>query len=59
MNQLGVDNGERAEYIHRQIMKLDTKESRASYYNDLKRKGIITDDVAKQISKLVKKENRQ
>lgn len=55
MKQLGVENGERAKYIDQQIMKLPTSEERNAYYNKLRKKKIITDEVAKQIKKLRKK----
>lgn len=52
MMQLGVDNGERAKYIDKEIMKLPTRELRNAYYADLRKKKIISDTVAAQIKKL-------
>ncbi len=54
MKQLGVENGERAKYIHEQIMKLP-QEQRAKYYEELKTKKVISDNVAKQLIKLNEK----
>lgn len=52
MKQLGVENGERAKYIDEQIMKLATSEERRAYYDELVRKKIISDNVAKQLRDL-------
>lgn len=52
MMQLGVTNGERAKYIDEQIMKLPNRELRNAYYADLRKKKIISDEVAAQIRKL-------
>lgn len=54
MNSLGVENGERAKYIDTQIMKLPTQEARRAYYEDLRNKKIISDNVAEQLAKMKK-----
>jgi hypothetical protein len=51
IKQLGVENGVRAKYIDGVIMKLP-KEKRAAYYEELRKKRIITEEVAKQIRRL-------
>lgn len=48
MKQLGVANGARAKYIDEQIMALPAEE-RAAYYQELKDKKLISDEVAKQL----------
>ena len=53
MKQLGVENGERAKYVNEQILKLPTADEKNAYYQELKDKKIITDQVAKQIKKLL------
>jgi hypothetical protein len=58
MKQLGVENGERARYIDAQIMKLPP-ERRKDYYNELRQKKIISDEVAKQINKIAKSRQRR
>lgn len=55
MKQLGVENGERAKYINDQILKLATPEERNAYYQELRQKKIITDEVASQIKRLLNK----
>ena len=51
MKQLGVENGERAKYIHEKIMELPEGERRA-YYEELKTKKVISKEVASQMKKL-------
>ena len=53
MKQLHVENGERARYIHEKLMELP-EEDRAAYYAELRKKKIISDEVAKQVKKLKK-----
>lgn len=52
MLQLGVENGARAEYIFKEIMKLPDSTARNAYYSDLKKKGVVTRQVDAQISRL-------
>jgi len=51
---LGVENGERANYIFNQINKLTTKEEKRSYYQNLIDKKVITQQVSEQILELLK-----
>ena len=52
IRQLGVANNERANYIHKQITNLATSKERNAYYLDLKKKKIISNEVAEQLKKL-------
>ncbi|KKR20029.1 MAG: Phage-related protein [Candidatus Nomurabacteria bacterium GW2011_GWC2_39_41] len=54
MKQLGVKNGERAKYIHEQIMKLPQPE-RQKYYEELKMKKIISTTVVGQLKTMILK----
>lgn len=50
---LGVENGNRARYIYSKAMTMKTKEEKNAYVTDLIEKGIITNDVAVQIAKMI------
>lgn len=49
---LGVENGERANYIQTKLSELKTSEEKNAYVNDLKSKKIITDRVFAQLKQL-------
>ena len=52
IKQLGVDNGERAKYIWKQVNKLGSKEEKNAYIKDLIDKKIISNTVADQLNQL-------
>jgi len=52
MKQLGVENGERANYIWSELEKFDTPEEKNAYLKELKTKKILTDNVFAQLKKL-------
>ncbi len=54
LKSLGVENGQRAKYIVEELNKLETKEEKKSYYQNLINKKVITKEVGKQISFLLK-----
>jgi len=54
IKNLGVDNGERARYIHEQAMKMDSKDERNAYIRDLKQKKIVSKRVEEQLRRLIK-----
>lgn len=54
IKQLGVENGERARYIHQQALKLKTSQERNAYIKNLRQKKIISDKVFEQLKKMVK-----
>ena len=49
---LGVENGDRAEFIKKQLDNLETNEERAKLWEEYKRKKLISEQVAKQLKKL-------
>jgi len=53
IQELGVDNGERAKFIKGQFDKLKTDEEKAALWDDLVGKKLISKDVAKQITEMV------
>ena len=57
MKKMGVKNGERAQHIFKQTQKLETREEKNAYIKDLRRKGVITDEVMKQLKLLVRNQN--
>lgn len=54
IKRLGVENGDRARYIYGEAMKLETKEARAAYLDDLITKKVVTKKVVEQIGEMVK-----
>lgn len=52
--QLGVGNGERAEFLDMKFRELKTQEEKAQLWQEYKAKGIISDTVSKQLKKLLK-----
>jgi len=56
IRDLGVANGERAQYIYDEAMTLPNDDERRAYLQDLKDKGIATKDVIEQL-KIYKEEN--
>ena len=52
--QLGVGNGERAKYLVEKFNSLKSDEERGRLWQEYKDKGIISDNVAKQIKELLK-----
>jgi hypothetical protein len=53
---LGVANGERAQYLATKFYELDTKEQKAALWDELSKKGVITKDVKKQLTTLLNAE---
>lgn len=51
--QLGVDTGERAQYIIDQVGKLRSAQDKAAYLEDLKKKKLLTAAVIKQMAALL------
>jgi len=56
IRNMGVENGERAEYIFEQTKDMKTPEEKNAYIKELRKKKIITDDVYKQLKKLAQNE---
>lgn len=54
ISQLGVENGQRAQYIVDHVQTIATKEEKIAYLNNLKEKGLISANVQKQIQDLLK-----
>jgi len=54
LKSLNVKNWDRAKYITEKYKTLDTKKERVNYWNELVRKKLITKEVAKQITYLLK-----
>lgn len=52
MKQLGVENGERAGFILNYLSKFPDENKRNTYYRELIRKGILTDEVRSQYHRL-------
>jgi len=48
---LGVQDGERAAYIARRVGELPTTDDRREFLRDLRRKGVLTDEVFRQMAK--------
>ena len=57
--QLGVENGERAEYIYEQTQKLKTQEEKQKYYQGLIDKRIVSEKVSSQINSLIREEENK
>lgn len=55
IKELNIGNGNRAQFIWNQLQSMSTDEQRAQYWDDLAKKGIITDEVAKQLRELIGK----
>jgi len=55
IKQLQVTNGERARYIADKFAELDTKEEKAKLWQEYVTKGLISAEVAKQLSTILKK----
>lgn len=53
IDQLGVENGERAKFIASQFSKLKTQEQKAALWDDLVNKKLITDKVSEQLNSLL------
>ena len=53
IKQLGVENGERAKFIFETMQTLTTSEEKQDYYNELRRKKIISKEVNNQLKKLL------
>lgn len=53
--QLGVSNGERAEYIYKKLQELPSDEMRADLWNEYTEKKIISNNVADQLLELINK----
>ena len=56
ITQLGVENGERARFLFKELQELKTQERKRAYYQEMKDKGIITKRVGDQIKFLLLKE---
>lgn len=56
VKQLGVANGERAEFIFEKINQLESNEEKAALWEEYVQKKIITAEVAEQLSVLVKQQ---
>lgn len=54
IKQLGVANGERAEYIYKKMQELDSDEMRADLWDEYTEKKIISNTVAEQLMELMK-----
>lgn len=55
INQIGVENGERAKFIWAKLKEMKTKDEKNNYVNELKRKGIISETVFNQLKQLSQK----
>lgn len=55
IDQLGVTNGERANYIVQHVQTLGSREEKIAYLDNLKAKGLISKNVQKQIAELLSK----
>jgi len=55
IKRLGVENGERAEWINEELGKLKTNDEKNAYLKELWEKKILTKDVYKQLEQLIKK----
>jgi len=56
IKQLGVTNGNRAEYIFEELKKIDSKKAKAAYIKSLYTKKILTGEVIKQLAALAAEE---
>ena len=54
LKSLGVANGERSQAILKEINKLKTQEEKADLWDEYVEKKIITQDVAEQLTELLK-----
>lgn len=54
IKQLGVANGERAKYILGEVQALQTGAEKAKFLTDLKAKGLLTEEVIKQMAGVLK-----
>ncbi|MDQ3816118.1 MAG: hypothetical protein M3362_00320 [Acidobacteriota bacterium] len=54
IESLQVQNGQRAKFIADELNRLDTNEQKAAFWDDLVNKGLITEKVADQLTKLIK-----
>jgi DNA-directed RNA polymerase subunit F len=55
--QLGVGNGERAKFLKAKFDELETDEEKAQLWTEYRAKGIISDNVSKQLKELLKEED--
>lgn len=55
IRSMGISDGSRAEYIVKQLNKLETREEKVQYIKNLQEKKIITDKVFSQIKLLLEK----
>lgn len=53
--QLGVENGERAKFVWENLKAFKTKDEKNNYVNEMKKKGIISEKVFKQLGELKSK----
>lgn len=53
IKQLGVENGARAKFIFEQTKRFKTKQEKNEYLNSLSQKGIISENVDKQLRELI------
>lgn len=56
LRSLGVENGERARTIYDEVTKLNTKEEKNSYIEELRKKKVISDAVMKQLRQIIREE---
>ena len=54
IKQLGVENGERAQYIFNKTEQLETREEKNDYIKNLQDKKLISKQVREQLVKLIK-----
>ena len=59
IKQLGVENGERAKYIFDKVQKMDSREEKNSYIEDLWDKRIVTEKVYNQLFFLVNESKKK
>lgn len=59
IKQLGVANGERAKYVYEKFNSLETDEEKAALWDEYVQKKIITEEVAEQLSVLVREGNQE
>lgn len=56
LRSLGVENGERARTIYDEVIKLESKEEKNSYIEELRKKKVISDAVMKQLRQIIREE---
>ena len=56
IKSLGVEDGSRAKFLYQEFKKLDTKEEKVEYWNELVKKKIITKEISKQLIYLIKQQ---